>query len=172
VRLGKEGMKITLGAIAKGYAVDQAIDLLKSEGIQHALIDAGGDIRAIGRKSEGPWGIALQNPRNSSDYVALIPLDDQAVATSGDYERFFDENKSFHHIIDPKTGYSATSLISVTVIAKNLTHADALATTIFVMGPEKGIGLLESLPDVEGLLITRDRKVLSTEGFPVAIPYR
>jgi len=157
-------MGITLGGIAKGYAIDKAIMVLKNRGIKHALVNAGGDMGAIGSKGEGDWQIALQNPRDSDEYITLIKLNDAAVATSGDYERYFDESKKFHHIVDPRTGYSATELISVTIVAGNAMDADAIATSVFVLG-SKGMDLIESIDGVEGLIITSDKEIIKSSGF-------
>ena len=165
IKLTRPGMKITLGGIAKGYAVDRAIEILQKRGIQHVLVNAGGNMRAIGSKGAENWQIALQNPRNKEEYITLIELDNNAVSTSGDYERYFNENKTFHHIINPQTGYSATELISVTIVTGTAMHADALSTSVFVLGPEKGMELIESLENAEGLLITRDKKIIKSKGF-------
>ena len=164
------GTKITTDGIAKSYIVDRAIQILEKHGIRNAMVAAGGDIRAIGRKSDiKPWTIALQNPREKKEYLAIIYLDDgQAISTSGDYERYFVPDKSIHHILDPKTGRSATALISATVIAKTGMEADALATAVFVLGPINGMKLIESLGAVEALLVTRDRKILISQGFKTA----
>jgi thiamine biosynthesis lipoprotein len=161
----QDGMKITLGGIAKGYAIDRAIKVLKDQGIEHALVNAGGDLRAIGNKGNENWQIALQNPRDKNYFITVIPINNKSVATSGDYERFFDDSKQFHHIIDPKTGYSATDLISVTIIADTALEADALATSVFVMGRDQGLQLVESLENVEGLLITKDKDIIKSKGF-------
>lgn len=162
----KPGMKITLGGIAKGYAVDKAIDILKQNNITNALVNAGGDIMAIGKKAnDGEWSIALENPRNKKEYVALIKTSNKAVATSGDYERYFDEDKKFHHIINPRTGYSATELISVTIIADKAIDADALATSVFVLGKGEGYNLIERLKDVDGLIITKDKEIIRSKWF-------
>lgn len=165
IRFEKEGMKITLGGIAKGYAIDKAIDVLEKNYIEHALVNAGGDLRALGNKGDEKWSIALANPRNKGEYIALIKLNNNSVATSGDYERYFDEDKKFHHIVDPRTGYSATELISVTIIADKAIDADALATSVFVLGKEKGLELIEELDNVEGLVITKDREIVKSSGF-------
>ncbi|MFH2028583.1 MAG: FAD:protein FMN transferase, partial [Nanoarchaeota archaeon] len=157
-----DGMSITLGGIAKGYAIDQAINVLRRERIKHALVNAGGDMRAIGNKGNEDWQIALQNPRNKEEFITVIPLNDKSVVTSGDYERYFDENKTFHHIIDPRTGYSATELMSVTIIANNAWDADAISTSVFVLGKEKGLELIESLNGVEGLIITREKEIVKS----------
>ena len=163
----KEGMSATFGGIAKGYMVDKGLDELRKHGIRHGLINAGGDIAVFGGKpSELPWSIALKNPRDERDYITLIELSDGAVATSGDYERYYTEDMSVHHIIDPRTGYSATSLISATVIAESATQADALATAVFVLGPEDGLKLAESLFQVEALLITEEKEIIQSSSFP------
>jgi len=168
ITLGHD-QRITLGGIAKGYAVDRAIDILYGFNISHALVNAGGDLRAIGMKDNNtPWNIGLANPRDKMEYVALIKLSNRSVVTSGDYERYFNENKTFHHIIDPKTGYSATELMSVTIIADNALDADAIATSVFVMGKEKGLALIESLEDVECLIITRGKEIIRSSGFDAA----
>lgn len=161
----KDNMSITLGGIAKGYAIDKAIEVLQEEGIEHALVNAGGDMKALGDKNGKPWQIALRNPRDKKDYISIIDLNGSSVATSGDYERYFDDEKKFHHIVDPRTGYSATSLISVTIIAPEAKDADALATSVFVLGAEAGMELIESLDDVEGLLITKEKEIIRSNGF-------
>ncbi len=159
------GMKITLGGIAKGYVIDKAINVLINEGINHALVNAGGDIRAIGNKGRKNWSIALANPRNEREYVAMIELNNNSVATSGDYERYFDDDKKFHHIVDPRTGYSATELISVTIITGKAVDADAIATAVFVLGPDEGLEFIEKFTDVEGLLITKEKEIIKSSGF-------
>jgi FAD:protein FMN transferase len=161
----KPNMKITLGGIAKGYIIDKAIEVLKNNNITHALVNAGGDMRAIGNKGEDNWKIALQNPRNKKDSITTIQLNNKAVATSGDYERYFDDTKKFHHIVDPRTGYSATELISVTLLTDKAIDADALATSVFVLGKEKGLELIESLKETEGLIITSEKEIVKSSGF-------
>jgi thiamine biosynthesis lipoprotein len=164
-RFDKEGMSITLGGIAKGYAIDCACEKLIEAEIKDALVNIGGDMRAVGDKNGVPWEVALQNPRDKSEYITLIKLDNESVTTSGDYERyFFEDGKRVHHIINPKTGYSADECISVTVITKNCTDADALSTTVFVMGPERGKALLDEL-GVEGLIISSDKRVIKSNFF-------
>ncbi|MBU0628624.1 MAG: FAD:protein FMN transferase [Nanoarchaeota archaeon] len=165
IEFTKPNMKITLGGIAKGYAVEKAINVLKQNGINHALVNAGGNMRAIGNKENEKWSIALRNPRDENDYITIVYLDNNAVSTSGDYERYFDENKTFHHIINPTTGYSATDLISVTIVTDNAYDADALSTSVFVLGPEKGLELIEKLDNAEGLLITKDKKIIKSSGW-------
>ena len=161
----EKGMKITLGGIAKGYAVDEALEVIKDMGIKYALVDAGGDISTLGSKPEGErWNIALVNPDDTSQSLAAFRVSDKAVATSGNYERYFDPEKKVHHIINPKTGYSAAGCISVTIIAENCTQADVLATAVFVMGAEDGMRLVESLDDVECLIVDADRTIHQSSG--------
>lgn len=166
VRLKNKGCMITLGGIAKGYAIDQATKALKKSGINHGLMNAGGDIRTIGAKPDGsPWRIALRNPRNEEEFITKLQLNDKAVATSGDYERYFIKDKSVHHIMNPQTGKSATELISVTVVADKAIDTDALATTVYVLGEKRGMELINRLEDTEALMITSDRRILSSKKF-------
>jgi FAD:protein FMN transferase len=155
---------ITLGGIAKGYAVEEAVKILRSHNITMALVDASGNMRALGKKPDGAWNIALEDPRDMNNYITIIPLDNNAVSTSGDYERYFDNKLEYHHIINPKTGYSAMELISVTIVTDNAFDADALSTAVFVLGKENGMKLIESLPGVEGLIITREKEILRSSG--------
>ena len=160
-----EGVKITLGGIAKGYAVDEALKVLEGMGIEYALVDAGGDMGTIYSKPGAePWCIALENPDDTSQCLATFEFSGKSVATSGNYERYFNPEKTAHHITNPKTGYSASECISVTIIAEECMQADALATAVFVMGPEKGIRLVESLPDVECFIIDAERTTYSSSG--------
>jgi len=165
ILIGKD-QKITLGGIAKGYIVDRAIDILREHGIEHALVNAGGDLRAIaGKNLKQDWIIGLANPRDKSDVITVIKLNNKSVVTSGDYERYFEETKTFHHIVNPKTGYSSNELISVTIVADYAMDADALSTSVFVLGAEKGLELVESLEDVEGLIITAEKEIIKSSGF-------
>lgn len=160
-----EGMKITLGGIAKGYAVDEALEVLRGMGIKYALVDAGGDMGTINSKPDGElWNVALVNPDETSQSLATFSFSDKAVATSGNYERYFNLEKTAHHIINPKTGYSAMECISVTIIAGSCTQADALATGVFVMGAEDGMRLIESLDDVECLIVDASRTIHHSSG--------
>ncbi len=159
------GMQITLGGIAKGYAAEEALVVLKNKGINHALVDVGGDVSALGSKPRGkPWTIALVNPDDTSQSLASFAFSDRAVATSGNYARYFDPDKEVHHILNPKTGYSANECISVTIIAEDGTRADILATAVFAMGPEAGLELIESLDSVECLIIDTQRTIHRSSG--------
>lgn len=161
------GALITLGGIAKGYAVDQGLDTLRGEGVVHALVDAGGDIGVFGGKPGGQnWEIDLRNPNEPEDYLVRFVLKDGAVATSGNYERYFDEAAKVGHIMDPRTGYSSHASSSATVIAATCMQADALATAVFVLGPEEGVELANSLPGVETLIVGFDepRRLYRSDG--------
>jgi thiamine biosynthesis lipoprotein len=154
VSFGKEGVKIDLGGIAKGYAVDRGISVLEDFGIKSALVAAGGDSRVIGGRWGRQWNIGIRHPRKPDETVVVIPLDNVAVSTSGDYERYFvEEGVRYHHIIDPATGDSARELRSVTIIGPKAVMTDALSTSVFVMGVERGLALVESLPDIDAVLV-------------------
>ncbi|MBT5472389.1 MAG: FAD:protein FMN transferase [Nitrospina sp.] len=155
VFLPKKGMRLHLGAIGKGYAVDRAIEILKNNKIKNALINAGGDLITLGKRSDSlSWKIGLQHPRNPESLLASFSTSKKAIATSGDYQKYFElGGKRYHHILDPKTGRPSNGAMSTTVIADNVMDADALATAIFVLGPEKGIALLDSLDNMEGLIV-------------------
>ncbi|MFC1607623.1 FAD:protein FMN transferase [Candidatus Latescibacterota bacterium] len=149
--------RLDLGGVAKGYAVDRIIAVLKKNGIQAGLVNAGGDIATFGKKPGGKdWEIGISHPRLSRLIrIRNIPL--RAVATSGDYQRFFiQDGQRYHHILDPSTGYPAHDCISVTVWAKSAMDADALATAVFVLGPEKGLALIERLDDTETLIFYKE----------------
>lgn len=159
---------IDLGGIAKGFAVDRGAEILRSYGITHANISAGGDSRIIGDKFGKPWLVGIRNPRaEDKNAVAItLPLEDCAISTSGDYERFFiDKNgERIHHIINPRTGKSAHGIISVSVIGPNGFDTDPLTKTIFILGPEKGLALIEKLPGFDAVIIVDSGKVLYSKG--------
>lgn len=156
---------IDLGGIAKGYAVDNAIAILKARGITHASVSAGGDSRVLGDKKGRPWLVGIKNPR--ADKVAItLPLENTSVSTSGDYERYFvdEHGERVHHIINPRTGKSAQGVNSVTILGPLGIDTDALSTTVFVMGPEKGLALINRLPGFDAVIITTQGKVLYSNG--------
>ncbi len=149
-----EGSMLTLDGIAKGYAADLALTRLTDLGFEHALIDAGGDIVTNGAKPDGsPWTAALVNPDNTSEFLATFELAGQAIATSGNYIRYFDENASAGHILDPLSGRTSEASSSCTIIASNCTVADILATGVFVLGPEVGIDVVENLLGIEAMVL-------------------
>jgi len=166
--LKKKGMIIDAGGIAKGYAADKAVGVLKKQGITSGLVAIAGDIKAFGRKPDGkPWQIGIRNPRGTDqddDIMATLPLSDMAISTAGDYERFFlIDGMRYHHILNPKTGYPAGGCRSVTVTAKDGVFADAFDTGIFVLGLDKGMKVLEKLR-FEGLIIDSEGKMHFTAG--------
>ncbi len=166
VQLGDPRMNLDLGGIAKGYAMDRAADILGSMGIQHASVSAGGDMRILGDKRNQPWIIGIKNPRQETTAIRL-PLDNIAVSTSGDYERFFiDENTGdrIHHILDPETGKSAAKLASVTVLGEKGLDTDPLSTAVFVLGVDKGLALINSMPEYDSILIDTTGKVHFSHG--------
>lgn len=168
VKLGVKGQMVDLGAIAKGYSGDEAIRIYKKYGIRSAYISLGGNVMALGAKPDGSaWRIGIQNPRAvNGSYVGIVEVKDKAIVTSGDYERYFEEDSvRYHHILDSRTGYPARSgLISTTIIADFSIDADALSTSTFVLGLEKGMELVERLDGVEAVFITEDKKIYLTEG--------
>ncbi|MEA3239115.1 MAG: FAD:protein FMN transferase [Candidatus Bipolaricaulota bacterium] len=160
-------MKITLGGIAKGYAVDRGLDVLREQGIEHALIDAGGDIGAFGGKPNNEkWELALRNPKDENSSLVTFTITDGAIATSGNYERFFDPAAKVGHIMDPRTGYSSHASSSASVYAPTCTQADALATAVFVLGPKDGADLANLLSSTEALIVGYDdpQKIFESAG--------
>lgn len=154
IKFKRQGVRIDLGGIAKGHAVDRAITLLQARGITQAIVSAGGDSRIIGDRRGRPWMIGVRDPRREKEMAAILPLSDTAVSTSGDYERYFElDGVRYHHIISPASGRPVTGIRSVTVVGQDSTTVDALSTSVFVMGVEKGLSLVESLPDVEAVII-------------------
>lgn len=160
------GMGITLDGIAKGFIVDRASDLLAAQGIENHLINAGGDIRTRGSKEGGkPWTVAIQDPMKRKNYPDVVKMNDGAIATSGNYEVFFDQEKMFHHIVDPKTGFSPHLSTSVSILAKTTAEADALSTSVFVMGPEQGTRFIDGLPACQSLVIAKDGTMSKSKGW-------
>lgn len=157
---------VDLGGIAKGYAVDRGIAILQAMGVQHATVTAGGDSRLLGDKFGRPWLVGIKNPRAEKGTAITLPLENCAISTSGDYERYFIDSKGerVHHIINPRTGKSTHGLMSVSIIGPLGFDTDPLSTTVFVMGPEKGLALINSLPGFDAILITEQGKVLYSKG--------
>jgi thiamine biosynthesis lipoprotein len=172
VFLKKKRMAIDLGGIAKGYAVDRAFDLLKSLGYKNLIVNAGGDLRVGGLKNNQPWSIGIQNPRESPKILARISVSDMSVATSGDYEKFFIyQGKRYHHILNPRDGFPAEGCQSVTLLCKEGMIADALATAVFVLGPEKGYSLCQKLEGVECLIVDKEGKTIFSTGLKDRISF-
>lgn len=168
---GHANVRVDLGGIAKGYAVDRAIDILRRHGVSHASVSAGGDSRLLGDRRGRPWLIGIKNPRqNGPDdrpVVLTMPLNDVAVSTSGDYERYFIDERTgerVHHIINPKTGRSAQGVISVTILGPHGIDTDALSTTVFVLGVKDGLTLINRLPEFDAVIIDAQGKVHFSNG--------
>jgi thiamine biosynthesis lipoprotein len=160
VYLPQKGMKIDLGGIAKGYAVDQVTKLWQARGVSHAAITAGGDTRFIGDKRGSLWNVGIRHPRNPNKTLMTLPVSDLAISTSGDYERFFDDDSGrVHHILQPSTGKPATGLSSVSIIAPESMTADALATSVFVLGTKQGLALINSLNDVSAIIVDHQQMI-------------
>ena len=161
----RPGMRVHLGGIGKGYAIDRAIALLKDRGLKDFLIQAGGDLYAAGTNNGAPWKLAIADPRGTHDPFATLEITDGTFSTSGDYERFFmKDGKRYHHLIDPDFGEPASGCRSVTIVTDRAVIADVLSTGVFVMGPAEGMKLIEQLPDVEGVIVTSDNEVLISSG--------
>jgi len=174
IRFGRPGMRIDLGGIAKGYAVDRGVAILKARGIQHALVTAGGDSRLLGDHRGRPWLVSIahpDDPHNPEKVVTRIPLSDAAVSTSGDYERYFDEDGvRYHHIIDPHTGHPANKVRSATVIGPTATQTDGLSKTAFVLGPEKALEIINRMPDFDAVFVTPTGRLLYSKGLRPPAP--
>lgn len=160
----KKGMIIDLGGLAKGYAVDEAIRGLKEAGISQGLVNLGGNIKVIGQNSSlSNWQIGVIHPRKRNEILAVLPLKDIAVATSGDYEHFFFyQGRRYHHLLNTKSGYPANSCISVTIITSSALVADILSTSVFIMGEIAGLKLVEELEGVEAIIVTDSQIKLSS----------
>ncbi len=153
VRFAKPGMRIDLGGFAKGHAVDNSVAILERHGIAHANVSAGGDSRVIGDRRGRPWTIAIRDPRGSG-IVAVLPLEDVSISTSGDYERYFEQHGvRFHHLIDPRTGESPRDVRSVTILAPDGLTSEALSKTVFVLGAARGLELIETVPGVDAVIV-------------------
>lgn len=163
--LAEEGMRIGLGGIAKGYAVERAAEIIRRHGFEDFAIRAGGDMRVVGRWKGKPWKVGIRDPRDREGLVAVVPVSNVAVSTSGDYERYFElDGKRYAHIIDPRTGYPVSRTQSVTVIAHDCTLSDGLSKSVFVLGAEKGLALIESLPGVQAVVIDESGQLHLTQG--------
>lgn len=165
VFLKNKGMRIGFGAIGKGYAADKAKQLLISEGVNGGIINASGDLTTWGTQPDGsPWMVGITNPLNKNKVFSWFPLDNNAVVTSGNYEKFVEFNgKKYTHIIDPRTGWPVSGLTSVTIFAPKAELADALATSVFVMGRETGIDFINQLPGMECVIVDDNGKIFKSE---------
>jgi len=166
IHFRKIGVRINLGGIAKGYVVERAIALLAARGIRHAVVTAGGDSRLLGDRRNGrPWVVGIRDPRRDDEVTISLPLQDEAVSTSGDYERYFDEDGiRYHHILHPETGRPVSGVRSATVIGPDAVMTDALSTSVFVMGVDKGLRLISTLAEYESVVIDADGQAYFSDG--------
>ena len=154
IRFEREGMRIDLGGIAKGHAVERGAAILRQHGIEHGEVNAGGDTRLLGDRGGRPWIIGVRDPRDENKLVAKIPLVNEAISTSGDYERYFErDGVRHHHIINPRTGRSAEGVQSASIMGPNGVWTDALSTSVFVLGVERGLALIDSLEGYEAVVV-------------------
>ena len=165
-RLRRKGQKITLGGIAKGYSVDKAVAILRKHGLVDFIVQAGGDMYCAGKRGERRWRVGIRDPRGPRDsFFALAEVEDRTFSTSGDYERFtIKDGRRYHHIIDPATGYPAAGVRSVTIMAKDGLTAEGLSKIVFIWGAERGMKLIESLPDVDAVVVDAKNHVTVSKG--------
>ena len=170
VQFSQQGVRIDLGGIAKGYSVDKGIEVLQARGFTRAYVSAGGDSRIIGDRFGKPWMVGIRDPRKGEgSVITRIPLADAAISTSGDYERFFEENGvRYHHIIDPRTGRSASKVRSATVIGPYATRTDGLSKTAFVLGPERAMEIYNRIEDIDAIIVKLDGTVIYSKGIEPA----
>ena len=165
VRFLQDGVRINLGGIAKGYVVERGVDILRRNGIENAIVTAGGDSRLLGDRRGRPFMIGIRDPRRDDEVAIQVPLEEEAISTSGDYERFFDEDGiRYHHIIQPSTGEPAGGVHSATVFGPDAVMTDALSTSVFVMGVDMGLRLIAGLPDYESIVIDAEGRIFYSDG--------
>lgn len=166
IRFARAGVRINLGGIAKGYAVESVIDLLRAAGVTNALATAGGDTRLLGDRGNGPWVVGVRDPDDRTGLVTRLALQDEAISTSGDYERFFiEQDTRYHHILNPATGRSVGHVRSVTIVGPDATLTDGLSTSVFVLGPDAGLEFIESIEGYEALIVDVDHRLRFSSGF-------
>jgi len=166
VQFSQKGVRIDLGGIAKGYSVDRGIEALKALGFTRAYVSAGGDSRIIGDRFGKPWMVGIRDPRKEAgEVITRIPLVDAAISTSGDYERYFEEDGvRYHHIIDPRTGHSASKVRSATIIGPAAVRTDGLSKTAFVLGPEQAMEIYNRIEDIDAIIVKLDGTVIHSKG--------
>jgi thiamine biosynthesis lipoprotein len=164
--VGRKGMRVHLGGIGKGYAIDRGAAIFRRRNVRNFMIQAGGDLYVAGLHGDRPWRVAIRDPRGPADRIfAALDLSDGTFSTSGDYERYFlKDGRRYHHIIDPDTGEPAMGCRSVTIVTDTAVLADALSTGVFVLGPVEGMALIERLPQVEGVIVSAANEVLISNG--------
>jgi thiamine biosynthesis lipoprotein len=161
----RAGVRINLGGIAKGYVVERGIEILRQRGVENAIVTAGGDSRLLGDRRGRPWMVGIRDPRADAEVAISVPLVDEAISTSGDYERYFEEDGiRYHHIIKPTTGAPAEGVHSATVFGPDAVITDALSTSVFVMGVEQGLALIGTLPDYESIVIDASGRIFYSDG--------
>mgnify|MGYP001826452872 CR=1 FL=1 len=165
VSFREEGVRINLGGIAKGYVVERGVSILRSRGVQHGIVTAGGDSRLLGDRRGQPWMVGIRDPRNDGEVAISVPLENEAISTSGDYERFFEEGDTrYHHFIQPSTCEPAGGVHSATVFGPDAVITDALSTSVFVLGVDEGLTLIATLPDYESIVIDAAGRVFYSAG--------
>jgi len=172
LRFRKSGVEIDLGGIGKGYILGRGYEVLREKGISAGLINGAGDVYVWGKKPDKSlWNIAVHDPINPNVPLAILPVTDAAIFTSGDYERKFEkEGKVFHHIFDPRTGTSATGCHGVTIIAENIEGSNGLSSSVFILGPKQGKAFIDKLTDTEAIIFSSDGKVILSENFRKKFP--
>nr|WP_238942397.1 FAD:protein FMN transferase [Marinobacter sediminum] len=166
VQFRQNGLKLDLGGIAKGYAVDLGIAELKRAGVRHAQLSAGGDMRLLGDRRGRPWVVGVRDPRSEDRNAVVLPMTDTAISTSGDYERYFvnDAGERVHHILAPSTGKPVRGVQSVTILGTDALTTDGLSTAVFVLGPEQGLAMVNRLPGIDAIIIDEERRMHYSEG--------
>jgi thiamine biosynthesis lipoprotein len=172
LRFARDGVRIDLGGFAKGHAVDRGAAILRERCIRHAIVTAGGDSHVLGDRRGRPWTIAIADPRRPGEVVAVLPLEDTAMSTSGDYERYFIDADGVrcHHLIDPATGKSPNSVCSVTILADDGLTTEALSKTVFVAGLERGLRIVESVPGADAVVVDAAGQLHYSAGLSNAAP--
>ena len=165
VAFREQGVRINLGGIAKGYVVERGVNVLRQNGVQNGIVTAGGDSRLLGDRRGQPWMVGIRDPRDEAEVAISVPLEDEAISTSGDYERYFVEGDTrYHHIIQPSTGEPAGGVHSATVFGPDAVITDALSTSVFVMGVDQGLRLIATLPDYESIVIDSEGRIFYSDG--------
>ncbi len=165
VAFREQGVRINLGGIAKGYVVERGVNVLRKHGVQNGIVTAGGDSRLLGDRRGQPWMVGIRDPRNEAEVAISVPLEDEAISTSGDYERYFVEGDTrYHHIIQPSTGEPAGGVHSATVFGPDAVITDALSTSVFVLGVDQGLRLIATLPDYESIVIDAQGRIFYSDG--------
>ena len=171
VSFKEPGVRINLGGIAKGYVVERGASILRSNGVRNGIVTAGGDSRLIGDRRGQPWMVGIRDPRKEGEVAISVPLEDEAISTSGDYERYFVEGDTrYHHIIQPSTGEPAAGVNSATVFGPDAVMTDALSTSVFVMGVDQGLRLIATLPDYESIVIDAQGRIFYSDGLQTPSP--